>query len=1213
MVTVPIELESGAIAVPPREKAGPGSFLGGRVNQKRRIEVFVRFRGGLAMGALALLSMFALALVTAPRSLAQASAGIVGTVTDATGSVIPDATVSLTEDATGVVHHATTSGAGTYAVSGLPPGRYSVVVEATGFEKTVKQGVLVEIGTQATINFSLIAGSAAQTVQVSADSIALNTTQPQIGTTIEPELMNALPDELSGRGREVVSFQFLAPGVQGNTFTTEVSGGVNFQEEVIYNGVPMPQSETEGMQVYVDPPWELVKEFRVQTSTFSAQYGLAQGAVNYQTASGTNQLHGDGFEINRNSSFDSKGFFNSRVPTDHENNYGFTLGGPIWLSKLYDGRNRAFFHVSSEWYRQNATVTGSNDTVPTMQERTGDFRDFVNGQTGELIPIFDPTTGQQFQYNGQANVIAPNRISQSSQALLQYLPQPNRTGLNIGGLDQNRSYDPYANPTLNSNWGYTLDYTLTQSQSLHWAEWRDKLTTNQVFVLGPLVAPPNPLNAVATELQLGTGFILNYVNTITPHLVMTAGAGWLGEINSEIPTTPVSLSNVAQGVVLPQISFDGNHAPTQWGTSGSLQDSINRKLGIEFVNNWLWTKGRHTFNIGGEARRLYQDALQAGSGGGHIAFSHNQTSNPPLPDGSNPAAFANNGSSFASFLLGLPDSGSRTFAEEVRLRNFDISPYIQDDIKIRPNLTINLGLRWDIMVPFTADNNNIAFLNPTAVNPHTGTPGIATALGNCATCAGWNRASIHWGHVGPRAGFAYQLNQKTVLQAGFSLAFLNGGAYAFGDSLVADNYSGLLAGTYNLNSSGTNVSNYGNWDTNHLPAPPSAPIGATSGIGSTIFQLSQADGYAPYTEQWNVNVQRQLPYDLYFTAAYVGNREIHIFSNLNHPNQYPESALALGAKLNDSFYTGSAQADGFTAPYQNFVADLGPSATVHQALSRFPQYTGVTNSFEGSGTVFYNGLQAQLEKRYTNGLAFLSSVTLARTLSNNDFGNASGFAANGLDKYRQRQEWGVSANDQKYNVKISGTYELPLGHNKMFLSGHGIVSNIFGGFQVGAILDYEGGSPYSVSQTANPGQPNGFNRPNRVSTVHLSTYSYGRVKNHFLNPTSPSPLMFNPAAFAPTGDDFVLGNAQREYSSLRGSPFRNESLNASKRFSLGDRVRLKLQVDFFNAFNRALLSSSPNTSMNTSATDPNPSFGYVTGGSQVNSNRQGQATLRIEF
>lgn len=1164
----------------------------------------------------ALLMLLLCGLWTA-RIHAQASSGITGTVTDASGEIIPGAKVVIVGEGTGSRVSTTTSSAGTYAVTGLLTGRYTITVEAPSFKKQVKAGVLVEIGTQASVNISLSAGAVTETVEVQASSVALNTTSPEIGTTIEPQLVNNLPIELAGRGREISSFQFLAPGVQGNSFTTEVSGGVNFQEEVVYNGVPMPQSETEGMQNIINAPFEMINEFRVQTSTFSAQYGLAQGAVNYNTASGTNAFHGDVFEINRNSSLDSKGFLNSKVPVDHENNYGFTVGGPVWIPKLYNGKDRTFFHFTWENFKQNATVQGGEDTVPTAQERTGDFSDFVNGTTGQLIPIFDPTTGQQFQYQGKLNVIPPSRISSNSQSLLQYLPLPNRTGLNAGGLDQNRSYDPYANPTTNSNFGFTIDHNLTKNQSIHYSEWRNRLQTNQVFVLGPLVAPPNPLNAVAAEPQIGTGFLLNYTNAITPHLVVTAGAGWLGEINDEIPVTHVSMPNiVTSGVVFPQISFGGNHSPTQWGTSGSLQDSINRKLGIDIVNNWLWTKGRHTFNFGGEIRRLYQDGLQAGNGGGAFMFSQNETSTPTLPNGQNQGAFPNDGSPFASFLLGLPDAANRTLALEVKLRNFDVSPYVQDDIKLNPRLTVNLGLRWDIMVPFTDATNSVAFLNTSELNPETGNlyKGVATTYGHCSTCAGFDRADIHWKHVGPRIGFAYMLNNKTVLQSGFSLAFMNGGAYGFGDAVVADDYSGLLAGAYTLNSSGKNISNYGSWDSNPLPLPAAAPVGPKLGVGNTIYQLSKTDdGYAPYTEQWNVNVQRELPWDLYMTVAYVGNREIHIISNLNHPNQYPDSALQYGAKLDDSFADGTAQADGFTVPYPNFIADLGANATVHQALSPYPQFTGVVNSFEGSGTVYYNGLQTQVEKRYTNGIAFLYSLTLARTMSNNDFGNASGFAANGMDKYRQRQEWGRASSDQKYNTKLSGTYDLPFGSGKKFLNKKGVLNEIIGGIQVGGILDYEGGTPYSVSQQGDPGLPNAFNRPNRVSSVPLSTYNYGRVKYWALHPTTPQPQMFNPGAFATTGNTFVLGNASREYSSLRSNPYRNENLTASKRFALGSRVKGKLQVDFYNAFNRALLSSSPNTSVNTDPANPNPSFGLVTGVSQTNSNRQGQATLKLEF
>ncbi len=1138
---------------------------------------------------------------------AQAVAGLVGTVTDSTGGVIPNASITIQNNDTGVADHVVTSSAGAYADTGMRPGRYTVTIEAPGFKTEIRNEVLIEIGTTATINITLNPGATSETVEVHGDSISLNTTQPQLGTTIEQALIEALPTAVSGRARQIDSFQYLSPGVQGSAFSHQVSGGLNYQQEVVVNGVPMPQVETEGLTTHINPPWEMVNQFRIERSTFAAQYGLGQGAVNYQTASGTNTLHGNAFEINRNSSLDSKGFVNSRVPTDHENDYGFTVGGPVKLPKLYDGHDRTFFFFTWEHYKQNATQGGNNDTVATMQERQGDFTDFVDGGTGNLIPIYDPTTGQQFEYNGVKNVIPPGRLSATSTSLLQYLPEPDIPGLNIGGLDQNRAYNPYPIPTLNTVWGFTIDHNLTPNQSLHWAEWRNNLSAQQVVITGPLVAPPNPLNSVHSTPQLGTGFILGYNNAITPHLVMTAAAGWLGELQNQIPVTHPDPTFVVGGSVMPGIQFDGQHTPTNWGVNGELV-SINRKLNITLVNNWVWTRGRHTFNFGGEFRREYQNGNESFNGAGVFHFSHNSTSLPPLANGSNPDEFSTVGSSFASYLLGIVDSANRSFSQSMKLRNFDISPYVQDDIKISPRLTINAGLRWDIMVPFTAVGNNVAFLNPTEPNTYAGNlPGTATTLGHCDTCAGWDRADISWGHFGPRLGFAYMINNKTVVQSGFSLAFLNGGAYAFGDAEVKSNYSQLLGGTYTVSSSGTNRSAYGNWDETPLPSPAAAVIGPQSGIGSTIYQLSRKDGYAPYTQQWNVNIQRQLPGDMFLNVAYVGNREIHITSNLNHPNQYPDSALDLGGKLTDSFYTGTAQADGFTMPYPNFVKDFGTNATVYQSLKPFPQYSDVSNSFEGAGTAFYNGAQIELDKRYTSGLSFLYALTIARTMSNNDFGLTSGFQASSLDKYRQAQEFTVAGSDQKYNTKLSFSYDLPIGKGKRFLNKSHNLSYIIGGWKISGIVDYEGGTPYGVSQAGIASQPNGANRPNRVSSVHLSTNSPGRVKDFFLGKATDAPEMFNPAAFAKTGSDYVLGDAIRNYSSLRGAGTRNENLSAKKMFTIAERVKVGFQVDFYNAFNRAILSTSPDTGVQ------NSTFGKVTGKSQTNSNRQGQATLRIEF
>ena len=1152
-----------------------------------------RFRAGLRM-------MFCLAMLTS-GAFAQAVAGLSGTITDASGATIAGATVTILNKATGVSQKTVTSSAGVYAVSGLLPGRYQVTAEEAGFKKEVRDNIPIEIGAQSTISIAMATGNADETVNVDASSITLNTVSAQLGTTIEPELINALPTEVSGRGRQIDSFQFLAPGVQGGSFAHEVSGGVYFQEEVVVNGIPLPQAETPGMTTIVNPPWELVREFRVERSTFSAQYGLGQGAVNYQTASGTNTYHGDIFEINRNSSFDSKGFAflgeTLRVPTDHENNYGFSVAGPIRIPKLYNGKDRTFFHVSAEWYKQNHQLTGFA-TVPTAQEKTGDFSDFVNPTTGALIPIYDPQTGQQFIYNGRLNVIDPARISPISQSLLQYLPDPDRPGVGVGGLDNNKNYAQFANATINHNWGFTIDHNISSNQSLHYAEWRNSLTTNQFFAT-PFVVAPNPLSAQLFEPQLGTGFLLSYTNSLTPHLVLTSGLGWLGEINNENPVVNYNFAAVQNPLVFPEISFDGQHALTQWGTSGSLAHSINRKLGISLVNNWLWTRGRHTLNFGGEMRRTYQDGYQDGSGGGVFNFSQRTTSTP-----NQGANFNSDGSSFASFLLGQVDSASRSFSQQIKLRNFDLSPYVMDDIKLTPKLTANLGVRWDIMVPFTANANNVAFLDPGATNSYaSGLKGAAVQLGSCAAnCAGYSRADTHFGHFGPRLGAAYMLNNKTVVQAGFSLAYLIGGGYDYGDNLVADNYTQLLGGTFTRSSTHTNTPAFGSWDTQQLPAPPPSAITDRSGIGSTIYQFSRNDGFAPYTQQWNVNVQRQLPYDTFLTLAYLGNREIHIGSHLNPLNQPNPSILQLGAKLGLSFADGSAQAAGFTLPYANFVQDFGGSATVEQSLAPLPQYGNVINDFEGSGTVFYNGFQAQAEKRYTNGLAFLTSATLARTMSNTDGGNAI-FSATAINKFDQTKEYSVASSDQLYNVKVSGTYELPIGIRKQFLN-HGIAARILGGIQVSGILDYEGGTPLSPSENGSP-FINGFNRPDRVTGQPLSMYSYGRVKDFFLGKRSDATL-FNTAAFAPTSSQYVIGNAYRNYSELRNPPIRNENLGATKNFLIGDHVRGSVRVEFFNAFNRAIF-----TAPTTNVDDAN--FGQAKTAMQTNPNRQGQGTLRLEF
>ncbi len=311
---------------------------------------------------------------------AQSSAGLTGTVLDASGAVIPNANVTITNEQTGVVQKTVSSSAGTFAVSGLTPDKYRVTVQAPSFKTEVQNDVNIDVSVTAVLTFTLSTGEASQTVEVTANSISLNTTSPQLGTTLEPAVVAALPVEVSGRGRQIDSLQFTAPGTTGSTFSHRISGGVDFQQEILYNGIPVVQPETEGYTTNFNPPFEMVQEFRVQQTTFSSQFGLGQGALTYQMATGTNQYHGDLFEINRNSYFDSVGFFNGPnftptntadvPPTDRENNYGFTVDGPLSIPHLYNAKNKTFFHYSQEWFKQVVENT-SPGTVPTAQEVRG--------------------------------------------------------------------------------------------------------------------------------------------------------------------------------------------------------------------------------------------------------------------------------------------------------------------------------------------------------------------------------------------------------------------------------------------------------------------------------------------------------------------------------------------------------------------------------------------------------------------------------------------------------------------------------------------------------------------------------------------------------------------------------------------------------------------------------------------------------------------------
>ena len=435
--------------------------------QRVSVDRQYRERGTVFVAAL----MLCLAvLIPGIRLNAQVDVGISGTVIDPTGARIPNAAITVTNASTGLTLHSTANSSGSFTVSALNPGHYTVIADAAGFKKSEQTNVIVEVGKVTSLDIQMTPGQTDQTVRVEAQALSLNTATPELGTTLEPALVNAAPIEINGGARQIDSFVFLAPGVQGSAFAKTINGGVNFESEVQFNGIPAVQAETPGFQTLLNPPYEMISEFRVVSSAFSAQYGLAKGAVTYQMASGTNRLHADAFEILRNQFFDSDGFFptafsrdgHPKPPVNQQNDYGFTVSGPVILPKIYHGRNRTFFLFTDDWFRQNLAQKQVG-TVPTAAMKAGDFSNFVDA-SGTQILIYDPQTGQPFP----GNIIPTNRFSPLAASILPLIPDPDRAGLNSGLISNKNPVIPSLSIKQNL-WGYTIDHKLSDSQSIRWS------------------------------------------------------------------------------------------------------------------------------------------------------------------------------------------------------------------------------------------------------------------------------------------------------------------------------------------------------------------------------------------------------------------------------------------------------------------------------------------------------------------------------------------------------------------------------------------------------------------------------------------------------------------------------------------------------------------------------------------------------------------------
>jgi hypothetical protein len=1158
---------------------------------------------GLALRAAAML-LFALALSSTPLH-AQANTALTGRVSDPTGAAIPGAHITFTNEATGIKTQAAASSVGLYTVP-LAAGTYDITLEVAGFQRFEQTHVVVEIGAEVTDDIKLTLGAITSTVEVSsANTVKMDTTDAQLDTILPTDEVTDLPLLINGYMRQITSFATLAPGVRSGSYgSVTVEGGAPTQINSAgnyYNGLQIDTAS----DINSNPPYEMVDQFRVIRNASSARYGMVQGAVDYNMRSGTNNLHGDAFFIDRNSIFDSAGFFPTNfnsagtpiAPVDVETDWGGTIGGPVVLPKIYHGRNKTFFLFSIDRYNKSQAIT-TVGTVPTAAERTGDFSGFVNSNDVQ-IPIYDPTTGQQFQCNGKLNVICPNRIDPLSATLLQYIPAPNTTGTNFG-MDSNMNPVIPSVPNKNQAWGVTINHQLSQSQNIAFTWWRNHYYVTQEEN-APIVPATNPLTGQEGLTDNANIWLANYSKVVRPNLVATAGFAAQNKFqNNQNSDGPVSFPGILNGTTMPYISFNGQNAPTNWGNSNSsivLYYADN--IGENIFNNWMWNKGRHTLNFGGEYHHYWEYSSNNYSGG-HFSFSQAETS---IPNTAN-SNFSQYGSSFASFLLGLPDSATRTSIAVTAAHTNSFSAYIQDDIKLTNRLTLNLGLRYDLMLPYTLTQNNNVFLAPNAPNPSAGgLLGAATEYGNCTGCAGYNQIQIHKAYFGPRVGFAYSVDKNTVIQGGYTFTYLGyGGAYGQGEGLSGgpNNMAGLLGGSYTVSSTGGYTSAYGQWDNpttgaaNPIPAVSPTPFSPGLGVAQTIYYLDYShNGEAPMLQMWTISVQRQLPWRTLLTVDFTGNRVTHLSGYTRNPIEQPNpSVLQYGSVLTANINSAAAIAAGFTAPYANFATQFGGSATVYQSLKPYPQYSAVSRAWDQAATTFFRAFQFQADKHLSNNINFLANIELPRLYDN---------MVTTVNKYNQKSDWARDTTGS-FESKIAVLYELPIGVGQRWLN-KGETGKLIGGWQVSAILTYNNSQPLAITQTGES-LMNGTNRPNFNPTVPLWSGNYSKIPL-FFEGKIPVPQLFSTSAWSNTGSQYVLGNANRVYNQVRGPWYPVENLSAKKLFHITEGTSFTVRMDYFNAFNR-VQAPFPTTTLGSS------NFGEVTSKFTAG-NREGQIEATFNF
>ncbi len=1111
-----------------------------------------------------------------------------GTVYDPSQASVTGAAIVLKNIETAQERSTTSNSDGFYIFQLIPPGNYEISVKAAGFRTFVEKGISLALTQTLRQDINLLIGDTAETVNVSAAIAMLETDSTALGTAIRSEVRDNLPL----KGRSSLFMFTLTPGVVNNRYGEDTRPNDTITNIFFSaNGAPVAATD-----VFVDgssntvnvnrgvnisqwvPSVDSIAEFKLEMGTLSAEYGRSGGSIsNMVIKSGTNTIHGSAYEFFRNSALDANLFFargqGRPLAAFSANTFGFTLGGPVWIPKLYNGRNRTFWFASYEGAREG---NGQDNilSVPTVKMRTGDFSEVAQA-------IYDPfsvatVNGAPTRTPFSGNIVPSSRQDAVSQKVMSYWPSPNRAAPNAA--------QPWVqNFGFSGKWPRNYDMTVVKFDH----KFSEKWTTFFRFNKGKgLLVFPFDFNGIATQgrnivnrpnkgISWGNTILLNAHTTLDIRLGYARGkednAPWSGGFNLASLGFPSQYIGLVQQQAFPTIAVSGFN-----GLANSpLIGDVGHTYGLQA--NVSHQRGKHVVKVGTDIRLLYGNFFRNTNPSGTFSYS-NAWSNGP--SALTPAG--NTGFPMASFLMGL-GGGSLDNNTGVSIINKYYGLFLQDDYRVTSKLTLNLGLRYEFETPRTErydratrgfDRSAPSPLKVPGLNligglVYAGTNGLERGIYNSDT-----------NNLAPRIGIAYSLMPKTVVRAGYALHYIpvvgsvDPVGYSTSTSMV------------------TSIDGFTPKDrlSNPFPSGLAASTGNLQGLstlaGNNISFVDPSD-VTPLLHTWNINIQREVFSKSLLQVAYVGSHGVHITSDpqtgiSENINQVPSQFLSMGSALLESVQN----------PFVGVIKSgqlFGATVQRQQLLRPYPQFLNITRNLPTFGSTVYHSLQTKFEQRLWHGLTTIVSHTFAKNIG--DIGPYQ-------DYYNRHVERAVTSFDVPQRFTVTTSWDMPIGKGRKYMgNATKAVDLMLGQWNMSTFSTFQSGFPLSFGVNTNTLFLTGAGgqRPNVPGDPNAGIS--GSITDRLA-------AYFNTAAFAQP-PNFTFGNVGARVPWLRSPGMNNVNVTLTKQFVITERLKVNLRASSFNLLNHPVFSG-PNTTFGALG-----QFGRIS--AQANLSRQTEAVLKVIF